>query len=207
MSQLPEIRIQDSYLLRENASQYLHELWGKGEHLADDEDIKKIVTSYQKAWKSFESKILPALTDLTGLSFRQNIIDVYIAPWFNAFSAPMVIGIMREPDQFVDTLTHELIHRLLTDNTSLDFETPLLTRWQKLYGKDHSFGMIVHIPVHAIHKAIYLDILKDPSRLKRDIAENTAAKTTDYMTAWEYVEAHGYKKIISQLKEDYKYGD
>lgn len=201
---LPTIRIKDAWLLRQNASKHLHELWGKGKVLANDEWMGKRVKEYRDAWKPFEQKILTSMTEILGLSFRQNIIDVNIAPWFGAFSDPMVIGVMREPDVFVDTLTHELLHRLLTDNTAIPHETMLLTEWQKLFGKEHSFGMVVHIPVHAVHKAIYLDVLKEPERLKRDVAENNKHNAADYIGAWDYVEKHGYKEIIKKLKKSYE---
>ena len=144
------------------------------------------------------------MTESIELSFRQNIIDVYIAPWFRAFSDPMVIGVMQDPDVFVDTLTHELIHRLLTDNTAIPHETMLLEEWQKLFGKQHTFGTTVHIPVHAVHKAIYLDVLKDPERLERDVASNKKYEAKDYIAAWDYVEQHGYKVIIDKLQNSYE---
>lgn len=203
LNELPEIRIKDAWLLRENASKHLHELWGKDNNLADDKWMEQRVKEYKKAWKPKETTILKAMTEMLGLSFYQNTIDVYIAPWFNAFSDPMVIGVMREPDQFIDTLTHELIHRLLTDNTSVPHDTQLLGEWQKLFGKNHSFGATVHIPVHAVHKAIYLDVIKESNRLKRDVDENRQYEATDYVAAWEYVEKHDYKKIIGKLRESY----
>lgn len=202
---LPVIRIKDAWLLRENASQHLHELWAsKGDVLADDKWMEKRVTEYQKAWKPVEEKILKGMAENLELSFRQNIIDVYIAPWFRAFSDPMVIGVMQEPDVFVDTLTHELIHRLLTDNTTIPHETMLLDEWQKLFGKKHSFGTAVHIPVHAVHKAIYVDVLNQPERLKRDIAANKKYEAADYIAAWDYVDKHDYKEIIKKLNNSYK---
>ena len=203
LDELPVIRIKDAWLLRENASKHLHELWGKDKKLADDKWMEKRVADYQKAWKPVEQKILMGMTEKLGLSFRQNIIDVSIAPWFNAFSDPMVIGVMQEPDVFVDTLTHELLHRLLTDNTAIPHETQLLAEWQKLFGKNHTFGTVVHIPVHAVHKAIYLDVLKDPKRLERDIANNKQYEATDYIAAWDYVEKHDYKEIIKKLQKSY----
>ena len=202
---LPVIRIKDAWLLRQNASQHLHELWAKeGDKLADDEWMEKRVKEYRKAWQQYVKTIMEGMTDTLGLAFRQNIVDVYIAPWFRAFSDPMVIGVMQEPDLFVDTLTHELIHRLLTDNTTIPHETMLLAPWQKLFGKSHSFGTVVHIPVHAVHKAIYLDVLGQPERLERDIANNKKYEATDYMAAWDYVEKHGYKEIIGKLKKSYE---
>ncbi|HVX24350.1 MAG TPA: hypothetical protein VG992_03350 [Candidatus Saccharimonadales bacterium] len=201
---LPEIRIKDAWLLRENASKHLHELWGEGKTLADDEWMEKRVAEYQEAWKPYEEKVLTGMCELLGLEFYQNVVDVYIAPWFHAFSDPMIIGVMSEPDYFVDILTHELTHRLLTDNTSLSSAADLLPRWEKLFGKQHSFTAIAHIPVHAVHKAIYLDILKAPERLERDIAVNKKHDATDYIVAWDYVDEHGYKEIIEKLKKDYQ---
>ena len=204
-SNLPSIRIKDAWLLRENASKYLHELWAKkGDKLANDSWMEKRVAEYNKAWKPHEQNILNGLSDTLELNYRQNIIDVYIAPWFNAFSDPMVIGVMQEPDLFIDTLTHELIHRLLTDNTAIPHETMLIEPWQNLFGKNHTFGLLVHIPVHAVHKSIYLDVLNEPKRLERDIANNKMHEAKDYINAWNYVEKHGHNEIISKLKKSYK---
>lgn len=210
MRKLPEIRIKDAWLLRMNASQHLHELWGKeGDKLADDAWMKKKVVAYNKAWKKYESDILTGVCELYDLEFYQNLIDVYIAPWFNAFSDPLVIGVIYTPDGFVDTLAHELLHKLFTTNNKflMGEGTELGDEWKRLFGKEHDFKTLVHIPVHAGLKAIYLDILKEPKRLKRDIAfckksEDTWGKP--YVQAWEYVESHDYKKINEQLKESYQ---
>ena len=197
----PTIRIKDAWLLREAASVPLNELWGDGEPLKTDDEYAAITKAYQQAWQPIETKILAGMTNILGLSFKQNIIDVYVAPWFNAFSDPLVIGVTLEPDLFVDILTHELIHRLLTDNTTVPDEALLLTEWHQLFGEQNSFGMTVHIPVHAVHKAIYLDVLKAPERLERDVANNQKNNATDYLNAWNYVDEHGYQEIITKLQK------
>lgn len=199
----PEIVIKDGWLLRENASQYLHELWAKpGDKLAGDDDMEKIVKAYQDAWKPLEKKILHGMCEVFDLEFRHNVIDVYIAPWFNGFSDPLVIGVTYKPDNFIDLLTHELFHRLLTANTKYDIDkSKRRLQWQVLFGKEHEFKTLVHIPVHAGLKAIYLDVLKEPRRLERDI-ENSK-RHPGYDLAWDYVEKHGYKEIIQKLKDSY----
>jgi hypothetical protein len=199
---IPEIRINDGWMLRENASNHLHELWAKeGQKLEDDAWMKQRVADYQAAWKPVEDKILHAMCASLGLEFFQNVLDVYIAPWFNAFSEPLVIGVMREPDEFIDTLAHELLHRLLTDNTTSPKDALLANRWEKLFGETDSFNETVHIPVHAVLKHIYLDILKQPERLERDI-EHTK-NDPPYKAAWDYVNGHDYMHIIELLKQDY----
>lgn len=205
LDELPVIRIKDAWLFRENISLPLNELWGNGEPLRTDDEYAAITKAYQDAWQPYELKVLTGMTETLGLSFRQEIIDVYIAPWINAFSDPLVIGVTQEPDVFIDILTHELLHRLLTDNTTIPHETQLLEEWQKLFGKNHTLGSVIHIPVHAVHKAIYLDVLKQPKRLERDIADSKQYEVTDYLSAWDYVEKHDYKEIIEKLKKSYEH--
>jgi len=202
----PRIRIKDAWLLRQNASEYLNSYLGDGNPLRSDDEYADIVKAYKTAWQSHEKACLEGMRDVLELDFKKNIIDVYIAPWFGAFSEPLIIGVRQEPDQFIDTLTHELLHVLLTDNTSMpDLEdTKLLSEWEELFGEQQSFRALVHIPVHAVHKAIYLDVLKEPERLMRDIATCRNRNATDYLTAWDYVEQYGYKAIIEQLKNSYK---
>lgn len=204
----PEIRIKDAYLLRANASKHLHELWAKdGDTLADDKAMDKIVAAYKKAWQPKEKQIIQGMCDLYDIEFCQNIINVYIAPWFNAFSEPLVIGVRIKPDEFIDILTHELLHRLFTDNTSLPkVNNVLIKEWQKLFDKSLDFKTLVHVPVHAGLKAIYLDVLHEPKRLERDIAwSNKYVKKygNAYKAAWDYVEEHDYKIINQKLKKSY----
>jgi hypothetical protein len=201
---LPIIRIKDAWLLRESVSTSLNELWGEGKPLRSDEEYAQIVKNYIEAWLPYEEKILTSMEEILGLQFRQEMIDVYIAPWFSAFSDPLVIGVRLSPDEFIDTLTHELLHRLLTDNTLVSTELFLLPEWEKLFGKELTFTALVHIPVHAVHKAIYLDVLKEPERLVRDIENNKSNQAIDYIAAWEYVNKNDYNEIIEKLKNSYK---
>ncbi len=199
---LPEIRIRDAYLLRENASKHLHELWGKDTTLADDEWMTKKVKQYQDAWKPVEKKILTHICEALELEFRQDIIDVYIAPWFYAFSDPMVLGVMFNDEAFVDNLTHELLHRLFTDNTALPYDHFLIPEWEKLFGKSHSWTTLVHIPVHAVHKSVYLDLLESEKRYKHDVA--SVKKNEAYAMSWGYVDTHDYGDLVKKLRDQYK---
>jgi hypothetical protein len=141
-----------------------------------------------------------------GLQFKRKYIDAALAPWLPTISNPLIIGYQYEADEFVDTLTHELHHVLFTDNTTYSsrggdaFDEKL--DWKKLYGEGHTNTTLVHIPVHAGLKYIYLDILKEPYRLKRDI--KFSLRYEDYKKAWEYVEQNDYMEIIKKLKQDYQ---
>jgi len=206
---LPEVRIQYAWLLANGPSKVLREKLAKpDEKEYTDDDYDRWTTKYRKAWQEHERKILTGMCTVLDLEFYMPVIDAGVAPWFIPTSDPLILNFRTEPDQFVDTLTHELFHILLTDNNILTIqnkpqgEIGLRERWQKMYGKGFSFKTIVHIPVHAGLKYVYLDVLDEPKRLERDLSDS--AKWPDYKAAWDYVEAHDYKQILKELKADYK---
>lgn len=149
------------------------------------------------------------MTQLLELSFYRSVIDVTVAPYFGHKSTPLIINTRPDPDTFVDVLTHELLHVLQTDNTIHQALGPhstidLLAQWRKLFG-DHDKLTLVHIPVHAIHKYIYLDLLKEPKRLERELRLlNNSSTGKPYIAAWKYVNDKDYKEIIEHIKRLYK---
>lgn len=204
----PEIRIQFSWLLYGTISPVLHKKYGNAEEkLQSGEYYEEQTDSYRKAWQTADNQILKALTKELDIEYKQSIIDVNLAPWIRAVSSPLIIGFGTSPNQFVSILIHELIHVLLTDNTKVSIrgksagEVDLLSVWKSLFGDDHSFDTLVHIPVHALSKFIYLDILEEPSRLQHDMDD--VKEYPDYKLSWDYVEAHDYKEIITNLKKSY----
>jgi hypothetical protein len=204
---IPQVRIKFSWLLYEYVSRDKYKLYGKewGD-IPAYEQCEKWTENYRQEWTKYEDRIIPALTTALGVSFRQPIIDASVAPGIRAMSDPLILNFMYYPDQFVDSLTHELIHVLLTDSDkfSLKGDThgiDLIDAWRKLYG-EHDFETMVHIPVHAIHKYIYLDVFKEPERLRQDI-KTVAADGSSYANAWRYVEAHDYRQMVEELRRFY----
>lgn len=112
---LPEVRIRYAFLLSDQASEGLNKLWGDGTPLLSFDEYTEIAQKYQKWWDEdgIGAAIVRGICEVTGLKFRQNIIDVHVAPWFHAFSSPMVMGVIfKNKDEFLNVLTHEMIHRL-----------------------------------------------------------------------------------------------
>lgn len=196
----PHIRIQYSWLL-ENA------LFSRADEetknsLPSPTETEKIAEDYRLAWQALENKILTGLRDLTGLEFWLELIDVYVAPRTRAFSEPLVIGTHYEPDMAIDVLTHELIHKLLTDNTKCQHnKQPSL---KHIFNDEMSDHVETHVIVHAIHKAIYLDVLQEPSRLERDLENCRKLNAQAYLESWEYVEKYGYQEVIEKVKKAYQ---
>lgn len=195
---MPEIRIKYAWLLSDEATVVMNEKYGDGTSLRTFNEYEKIAEQYETWWRPHNDTILRGLYDILDLEFRQNIIDVYVAPWFNPISDPMVVGpAFKSEDAFVNTLTHELIHRLLTDNTSINYDHDLLSDWKQLFGDVHETNTLIHIPVHAVMNKLYIDHLDREDLLELDIEETKDNKA--YADAWKYVQTNDYNNIIKKL--------
>lgn len=97
----------------------------------------------------------------------------------------------------VNTITHELIHRLLIDNTLIDYEHDFIPDWEQLFGANHTWNTLVHIPVHAVMKQLYLDKINRPDLLELDLEETK--NNPPYVAAWQYVNDNDYAEIVSSL--------
>jgi hypothetical protein len=195
---LPEIRISYAWLLAGEASVVMNEKYGDGTSLRAFDEYEAIVNKYNEWWSPHSSEILRGLCTILGLEFRQNIIDIYVAPWFNPISDPMVIGpAFRSEDSLLNTITHELVHRLLTDNTSIDYNHDFLVDWKHQFGENHDWNMLVHIPVHAVMKKLYLDVIDRPDLLELDIEDTRS--NAPYADAWKYVNSTDYNELVERL--------
>lgn len=203
---LPEIRIDFSWLLLNNVSKVLATHFDR--KLLTFEEYTEKTEKYRSEWKKYEKDIVVYMQKQLGLRFYKPVLDVSLAPMIQAFSDPLIINFMNEPDEFVDTLTHELIHVLLTDNDKISIKNfeknvDLRGEWIRLFGFKGDFTALNHIPVHAMHDQIYKNVFKDLSRKKREITMLKKYNSTSYLAAWDYVETKGSKKIVDQLKDSY----
>jgi hypothetical protein len=195
---IPIIRIKYAWLLAGQASVVMNEKYGDGTSLRSDEEYEQIAEKYNQWWSPNSTEILHGICDILNLEFRQSIIDIYIAPWFRPISDPMVIGpAFRSKDYLVITIAHELIHRLITDNNTLQYDHKFLDEWRQAYGDEHMKNTLIHIPVHAVLKSLYLDVLNRPDLLELDI--HSVDENPPYKAAWKYVNENDYKEIIAKI--------
>ena len=162
------------------------------------EEVLRRIEEYKKEWKKNEKIILNALCEITDLEFFRNVIDVYIVSGNpRQFSNPIVIKSGFEPLEFVITLTHELVHKLFSDNNKIVPE--LLSLFPK-----ETPTTANHVVIHAILKYLYLDVLNNEKLFQKNITMSKGHSTNDYQRAWIIVEEKGYKNIIKTFKEIYK---
>jgi hypothetical protein len=198
----PEIRFKYPWLLLNTIDFALRPALEKenAADLLDREFILERLARHEAAWQPYEHEVLKGMCDIFGLEFRQNIIDIYVAPLRHAFSDPMMISTKHSPDEVVNVIAHELMHRLLTDNTLYEDEN-LIAHWRGLFGEGYDRAALIHIPIHAGLKMLFLEVLNEPDRLARDMER--CRRFESYNQAWEYVEANDYRQIIAKLRAGY----
>lgn len=161
----------------------------------EKEVVLKRIKNYREEWKKYEKEILDGMSDVLKMDFKRNIIDVHIVSGNpRQFSRPIIIKSGLSLDEFVDTLTHELIHVLFQDNNDI-FPVKILSNMFP----DESELARNHIITHSVLKHIYINILKDETRLEKNITRSKDHGTNDYSRAWEIVEERGYRELIEGL--------
>lgn len=205
---LPLIRVQSSHLLYGSIDPDVQQRWSErfARPFMSYEETEEYTEQFGEVWSEYEQRVLEGMSGLYGVEFKNPIIDVYIVPWSGSISTPLILNPSRPPRVTVEILIHELLHRLLTDNTSYstydrEQKGQVRRKWAELFG-EHERITLVHIPVHAGLKAILLDVLNEPERLERDIVR--CQKNPAYKAAWNYVEDHDYRDINRQVAEIYR---
>ena len=158
-------------------------------------EIIKYIESFKKSWSKESGKILEIVSKITGLKWKERKIKCYVIGFGRSYSDPLTISLKRKKQVFRDTLIHELIHQIQTQNSDK------FQKWiKKILMQDYSKESLLtknHIFLHAVLKEIYLK-LYNKNRVKEDIKR---CKNPDYKRAWEIVEKEGHTKIINKFKE------
>ena len=161
------------------------------ENYPSQEDIIRYISRIEKVWKKHGNKILKKLSYISGLKWKEDI-KCYVVGRVRAFSEPLTIGLWNKDEEFIDNLVHELIHNLLRQNDS-----ELKNYWINLYKRypKTNIRTRVHIPVHAIHKELYLKMFTK-KRLDKDI--RFCKTKPDYKKAWDIVLS---KDCLKEIKK------
>ncbi|HBB44435.1 MAG: hypothetical protein UW27_C0001G0064 [Parcubacteria group bacterium GW2011_GWA1_44_13] len=162
------------------------------------EKIDENIKLFREEWRKDGEIILRGICGILRLNFYRNVIPIYIVSG-NArnFSDPLIIrGDYHNPTDFVDILTHELIHVLFTDNGN---KVPMSIDKNMFPTENHDTQ--VHVIVYAVLKYIYLEVLNDKERFEKYVS---TTKSKDYLRALEIVEKRGYRELIEQFVKMYK---
>lgn len=185
-----DIRLRDSPILK-------RKLKKQGKSYPSERKILNYIKEIEKIWKRQGDKILREISKVSGLKWREKKIICYVRGFGRPFSDPLSMRLFKNKNDFIDTLTHELIHQIQIQDGKNWY------KWWKYLTKTYSKEPIItksHISVHAIHWKLILNIF-DEKRLKKEI-KNSFRK--EYKRAWEIVEKEGSGNIIKEFKKRIK---
>ncbi|MFA6097897.1 MAG: hypothetical protein WC788_09840 [Candidatus Paceibacterota bacterium] len=158
-------------------------------------EVLNYIKKVEKMWRKCEKKVLREMTELTGLKWKEKNITCYVVGNCSPFSDPLTIKTYKEHDYFIDTLVHESIHQLFTQEGNLEQAAKAWKYFEKKYANE-TYRTRIHIPLHAIHWHIFLKFFGQ-KRLDRQIEKMN--KYTDYKKAWDIVKKEGYQNVIGRF--------
>ena len=172
-------------------------LRSQGKKYPSTKKVSNYIKTIEQLWRKEERKILSEISKISGLIWKEKEIICYVVGHAGCFSDPLTMKLFENKTDFIDTLTHELIHQIQTQNQKIN------KKWkeyvQKKY-KDESIMTQNHIALHAIHYKLYLKLFSK-NRLKRDMNFSKKVKAEDYIRSWQIVEEKGAENIIKKFHE------
>jgi len=155
--------------------------------------VNKNIKMYRKEWAKYGERALTAMQKVTGLRFNRNQINIHVVSGnARSFSSPIVVKSRYSRVDFINVAVHELIHCLYMDNNKMVNNVVSIPHENQIVAN--------HIVLDAILKHIYLDIFKEPKRLKADLKFCKNSRF-GYDIAWKIVQDNDYMKIISDFKK------
>lgn len=158
-------------------------------------EIESYISKIEKLWIKDEKSILKAIEKVTGLKWKDKEIKVYVVGKCIAFADPVTMPVFKDKDDFIDTLTHELIHQIQKQTEDEKFD-----KWIKYVNKKYKNELKKtrsHIFLQAVHAKILLEIFGE-KRLYKNVQKSIKEA---YVKSWKIVEEEGYENIIEKFKK------
>ncbi len=195
---IPKIDFRYSWVydgIYRNSDAINESLKSEGKKYPSINEIIKFRNSAEKYWQAESKTIMTNLSKITRLDWKEDKIKCYFVGWRKSFSDPLTIGIinLKNKDDFIDTLTHELIHQIqIQSDRNMKKWFDYLSKRYELETKSTRN----HIFLHAVHWKLLIS-LYGKKRLDKNIIKHE--KYSDYKRAWEIVKKEGYENIIKEF--------
>lgn len=163
------------------------------------------ITHLQRVWNRYEGHLLPGMQNAVGLTFVSPRIEAYILATSGVpMSKPIMIPFESTDDEsnFVGTLTHELVHVLMMDNRNGVSERRNEDVFRGIYtamlpGVDLKVAR--HIVAFALLQYLFSEVVPDAGVLANQ-RETNSGGTDAYGKAWDFVEEHGYHRVLESFQ-------
>ena len=136
------------------------------------------------------------LSKISGLEWKAKEIICYIIGYGRPFSDPLTVRIYKNYNDFIDTLTHELIHKLFDQEGNMKRSEKAWNYFFRKY-KQEPHTTKIHIPLHAIHAELISKFYG-----KKDIEKRLQIPPHDqYRLSWKIVQEEGHQNIIREFRK------
>lgn len=196
----PKIRFRYSWIYDQNWKEWIKIYEKKSQKYPSAKEVLNYIKKVEKLWKKIEKKILSELSNITGLMWKEDFIYCYVVGKCIPFSDPLTMPMYKDTDYFIDTLIHELIHQLFTQEGNMKQSSEAWKHIDRKYKKE-TIKTRIHIPLHSIHFHIYMKFFNE-KRLKTDI--ESISFLPDYKRSWKIVQKEGYQNIIREFRSRIK---
>ncbi|MDP2587575.1 MAG: hypothetical protein Q8P33_02260 [bacterium] len=163
------------------------------------DEILFLLKARQRLWKKHEKKVVRTLEKIVGVTFSEDTITCYVVGRGVPISDPVIMPIFanRPATRFVDSLAHELTHRLLSQKDG----TLKMRRVTKMLRKKYPhepWNVILHVMVDAVMAELYKKVFT-AARIKSDY--RFISSIQEYKRAWEIVFEITPKGVLQPLRK------
>lgn len=162
--------------------------------------INRIIKELDIFWNKKGNKILKKISEITNLDWnilelRCNIVGIQ-----RPISEPLIIGIyhLKNFEEIIDVLIHELIHIIQTENKEL------LRDWSKYVGENYhneKFNTQAHISINSIQWVLYKKMSLE-GRIEKIISRDSGDK--EYLRSWEIIRNETPEKLVRIFRKSVK---
>ena len=160
------------------------------------EDILEQKSKLEEYWKINGAKIMNSISNISGLKWKDEDINVYLIAHGPVFSDPLTLSLSKgkesvnvlSDEEIQIDLIHELIHNILSQNHD---ELSNFSNWRDAKYGEEDILTRVHIAVHAIEVGVMTE-LKREKELEKIIMKSSGS----YRKAWDILEQEGWENIV-----------
>jgi len=164
---------------------------------------------FEKEWNKKSTKILATMSEITGIRWPVNQIDVYVSIYApNSFSHPLTVNIFKNHYHRIAVLIHELSHVIFWDKNHHVLQTSNKKGIFKKYANEDEVVKI-HIPAEALAFLTIKKVFK--KNYKKYVywethwwkkSKSPTAKL--YRRSWEIMQKEGPRNIIKDVVKQWK---
>jgi len=152
------------------------------------------IAKLEKRWKKIELRVLREISRVTKLRWQEKDVVCYMTAGVRPYSNPITISLRKDVGEMIDTLVHELIHRIYSEPENFK---RVKKNWYGIVKRYEKYSRTTkyHVSILAVHEHILRKYFTKKS-LER---QREANGNKDYIRAWAIVEKEGYRNIIKKL--------